>query len=301
MATLPQLVEQARGYLHQYTTTRPVLATFTGWQGTAPNYTGINLAGLSGQQRIVNAVVELGHELVFVSSHDPTTSTTQCPPWFRNQQGSPSNDAYAVNSVAVVNPQWPYHQVAQHVINGISNLYPSLFQVKQTTLTTATLTERFLLPADVDEIIKVRVEDDLFPSRPERELWKWTLDTKGPNGSRYLYVNEFYRSGMTIYVTYRAAPIIPAVTSTAEFTATGLPSTASDLPVLWAVAQMLPAADAAKAQISTVEQSERNRFVQAGSANAASRRYHELYQTRLVEERRKLLDLYPPRIHRTFN
>lgn len=293
-------MEQARGYLHQYTTSRPVLATFTGWVGSAP-FTGINLAGLSGQQRVVNAVVELGHELVYVSSHDPASLVTQCPPWFRNQQGSPSNDAYPVNSVAIVNPQWPYHHVAQNIVNGIGNLYPSLFQIKQTTIQTATLTERYQLPSDCDEIIRIVIEDDAYPSRPEREVWKWTLNTKGIGGNRFVSIEEVYRSGMNMYVTYRASPTIPAVTSTADFSATGLPATAADLPVLWAVAQMLPSADAAKTQISTVEQSERNRFVQAGSANAASRRYHELYETRLTEERRKLLDLYPPRIHRTFN
>lgn len=294
------MVEQARGILHQYTTARPILATFTGWQGDAP-YTGIDLAGLSGQQRVVNAVVELGHELVYVSSHDPATSVTQCPPWFRNQQGSPSNDAYPSNSVAVINPQWPYHAVAQHLVSGIGNLYPSLFQIKQVTLTTLTLTERYQLPSDVDEIVKVRIEDDTYPSRPEREVWRWSLDTKGPAGNRYLYMSEVYRAGMNVYITYRAAPTVPAITSVAEWSTTGLPETAQDIPVLWAATQLLPSADAAKTQISSVEQSERNRFVQGGTANAASRRYHELYQARLTEERRKLLDLYPPRVHRNFN
>lgn len=277
-----------------------MLATFTGWVGDAP-FTGINLAGLSGQQRINNAVVELGHELVFVSSHDPETSVTKCPPWFRNQQGSPSNDAYPVNSVAVINPQWPYHHVAQHVINGVGNLYPSLFQVKQTTIQTLTLTERYQVPADCDEIIRIVIEDDTYPSHPEREVWKWTLNTKGIGGNRFVSINEVYRAGMNMYITYRAAPTIPDITATAQFATTGLPSTAADLPVLWAVAQMLPSADAAKTQISTVEQAERNRFVQGGTANAASRRYQELYESRLNEERRKLMDLHPPRIHRTFN
>ncbi len=197
-----------------------------------------------------NCLVELGPELVFVANFDPQAGTTQCPPWFRQQQGSPKNDAYPANSVAVINPLWPYHHIAQNICNGIANLYPSLFQVKTTVLQTLTLTERYVLPADVDEIVKIRIEDDSFPQRPEREVGRWSLDTKGPNGDRYLYMPEVYRAEMPIYITYRAAPTIPDIASTADYSATGLTPSSVDLPVLWAVAQMLPAADAAKPMVN---------------------------------------------------
>lgn len=301
MATFRQLVEQARGTLHQYSTHRPVLATFTGWQGTAPDYTGINLAGLGGNQKLVNAVVELGHELVYVSSHDPVGGVTQCPPWFRQQNGSPANDSVPSNSMAVVNPQWPYHIVAQHVANGIGNMYPSLFVPKVTTIVTTTLTEQYQLPADVDEIIAVLYEDDINPAHPQREVSRWTLVTLAADGHRYLHMEQVYRSGINVYVTYRAKPTVPDITSDVDWSTTGLPSTAMDLPVLWAAVQLLPAADAAKTQITSVEQSERNRFVQPGAANAASKRLQDIYGLRLNEEKRKLLDRFPPRLHRTLN
>lgn len=301
MTTFREQVEQVRGALQQYTSNRPVLATFTGWQGTAPDYTGINLAGLPAQQRLVNAVVELGHELVFVSTFDPVTNTTQCPPWFRRQSGSPANDSYPVNSMATINPQWPYHSVALNVANGIGNLYPSLFVPKTVTLVTDTLQEKYVLPADVDEIVLVKYEDDIHPARPQREVSRWSLDTLAADGNRYLHIEQVYRSGINVFVTYRAKPTIPAITSDVAWSTTGLPETAADLPVLWATAQLLPSADAAKSQIATVEQSERNRFVQPGAANAASRRFQELYMSRLQEEKRKLLDRFPPKLHRMMN
>lgn len=301
MATFSQMVEQVRGQLSQYTTNRPVLATFTGWQGTAPDYTGINLAGLPAQQKIVNAVVELGHELVYVSNFDPVTSVTQCPPWFRNQNGSPSNDSYPVNSVAVINPQWPYHNVAQHVANGIANLYPTLFVPKVTTVVTDTLTEKYVVPDDVDEILKIMYEDDVNPARPQREVGRWTLDTMATDGHRYVHIEQVYRSGLNIFITYRSKPVIPDVTSDVDWATTGLPATAVDLPVLWASVQLLPSADASKTQLSSVEQSERNRFVQPGAANSASKRMQDVYDRRLHEEMRKLQDRFPPRLHRTMN
>lgn len=300
MTTFSQLVEQARGQLHQFSTHRPVLATFTGWQGDPP-YTGINLAGMSNQQRVVNALVELGPELVFVSNHDPVAGTTQCPPWFRQQNGSPANDTVAVNSKATINPQWPYHVVAQHVINGIGMLYPSLFVPKVTTLVSDMLKEKYQLPADVDEIISVLYEDDINPARPQREVSRWTLVTLAADGHRYLHIEQVYRSGLNIFVSYRAKPTMPALTSDADWSVTGLPETAQDLPVLWATVQLLPTADAAKTQITSVEQSERNRFVQPGAANAASKRLQDIYTMRLQEEKRKLLDRFPPRLHRNLN
>lgn len=301
MTTFKQLVEQTRGTLNQFSTHRPVLATFTGWQTTDDVETGINLAGMSNQTKLSNAVVELGHELVFVSNHDPVSGTTQCPPWFRQHNGSPANDDYPVNSVAIVNPQWPFHAVAQHVNNGIAQLYPSLFVPKITTLVTDTLVEKYEVPADVQEIIAVRYEDDVNPARPQREVSRWTLQPLNQDGNKYLHIEQVYRSGLNVFVTYRAQPVTPAITSDVDWSTTGLPTTAQDLPVLWAVTQLLPTADAAKTQITSVEQSERNRFVQAGGSLSASKRFQDIYDRRLAEEKRKLLDSFPPRIHRTLN
>jgi hypothetical protein len=301
VSTFRQLVEQVRGTLNQYTTHRPVLATFTGWQTTDDVKTGIELAGLSNQQKIVTALVELGHELVYVANHDPVAGTTSCPPWFRQQLGSPANDDYPVNSVAVVNPQWPYHVVAQHVINGVAQLYPSLFVPKTFTIVTDTLTEHYELPDDVEEIITIRYEDDVNPAKPQREVSRWSLQPLNADGKKYLHMEQVYRSGLNVYLTYRAAPSIPAITSDSDWSDTGLPATAQDLPVLWASVQLLPSADAAKSQITSVEQSERNRFVQPGAANAASKRLQDIYDRRLAEEKRKLLDRFPPRVHRTMN
>ena len=301
MTTFRQMVEQTRGTLNQFSTHRPTLATFTGWQVTDGNITGINLAGLSNQAKLTNALVELGHELVFVSNHDPVAATTQCPPWFRQQQGSPANDTYPVNSVAVINPQWPFHIVAQHVVNAVGQLYPSLFVPKTHTIITDTLTEHYEVPDDVEEIITVRYEDDVNPAKPQREVWRWSLQPLNPDGKKYLHMEQVYRSGLNVYVTYRAAPVIPAITSDVDWSSTGLPTTAQDLPVLWAAVQLLPSADAAKSQITSVEQSERNRFVQPGAANSASKRLQDIYDRRLMEEKRKLLDRFPPRIHRGMN
>lgn len=298
MVTFRGQVEEARSILSQYTTNRPILGTFTGWVGDSPNFTGITLSAVPN--KLSNAVVELGHELVHVSTYDPSTGATACPPWFRQQQGSPANSGYAANSVAVINPQWPYHAVAKNVINGIANLYPTLFQVKTVQVTTALVREKYLLPADVDEIVMIKYQD-VGPVQREREVSRWSIDHLAIDGNRYLHINEVALAGRPVYVTYRCKPVLPTVTADSDWSATGLPDTAADLPPLWAAVQMLPSADAAKTQTMSVEQSDRNKYVQPGAANAASRRLQDIYQARLMEEKRKLQDRFPPKLHRNVN
>lgn len=299
--TLAQMVDRVRGHLDQFTTNRPIKGTFGGWIGAAP-FTGITLSGLSGQ-KLSEAVVELGHELVHVNSHDPATGTTVCPPWFRQQQGSPKNDAYAADSVAVINPRWPFWHVALSINDAIAALYPSLFVVKTTTLTSRVYDERYELPTDCERPLQIKVEW-FSPIRPQRELGQWSFDTKASDGKRYLHIQPIGLAGRPIYVTYAARPTqfdIATQSASAYETITGLNASTADLPVLHAVAQLLPTAEAAKTQVMSVEQSDRSRFVQAGSATAASRRFLEMYDQRLNEEKRWLLAQHPPRWHRLLN
>jgi len=297
-ATLAQLVGRVRGNLDQFTTNRPTLCTFEGFTGSP--VTGIALSDMPPGQQITSALVELGHELVFVRSADPTTSSVVCPPWFRQQQGTPANDDYPVNSVAVINPTWPYWHVAQAVIDGISRLYPALFAVNQHTFTATALTERYALPLDVQGVLGVHLRNIGSPA-VRKPISRWTFQRTGPDGLPYLHVPSGWVSH-DIEVTYRAQPVAPAVPGPAwTWADSGLPDTASDLPVLYATSVLLPSAEAAKTQTKSIEQSDRNRFVGIGSANAASRRFEELFDHRLVTERRAQQAQYPPKLHRALN
>lgn len=294
--TFGQMVEQARATLQQYTTVRPVVCTFRDWRFSDGVRVGVELSGLPAEQFIQDALVELGHELVYVSSHNPVTGETVCPPWFRQQDGTPPNDAMAPNSKATVNPNWPYWTVAQHVAAGVHQLYPSLFAAKSTTLTSQTNSERYVLPDDVEEIISIRYEG-YGPTRPQRTIGTWTLDNQNPDGKKYLHI-ERIQSGRKIYIAYRAEPLYPHPASNVLWSDIGLPETASDLPVLWACAQLIPSTDAARTQMHSVEQQNRGRFVPPSSGRAASAAFRELFASRLEQERRKLLDRYPARVHK---
>lgn len=289
------MVERVRSKLHQDTTVRPQLGTFKGWVGTPP--TTVALADIAVADKLHDVLVEIGPELIYVTSYDPTTQSATCPPWFRRQNGSPANDAAPVDSRVVINPLWSHWTIAQAVVSGIDKLYPDLFAAKSTEITLTPLDERYALPADCESILNVKLQD-IGPGNVQRKLGTWTVDPQG----KYLHVKRPGIGGLKLKVTYRAKPVVPDPADTeAVWSDTGLPDSAADLPVFYALATLLPSAEAAKTQTASVEQSERNRFVQAGTALSAAKYWMQVFEKQLEVERRKMLSLYPPRPHFELN
>lgn len=303
MPSLGEMVEQARGHLEQYVINRPATATFVGWNKDASdNIVGVKLTNVTAGDRLLNSLVELeSGELVHVSSYDINNNVAVCPPWFRGQQGTPKVDTVPTNSRAVIEPLWPTFAITTKVCEGIQGMYPDVFAVKETQLLSSSINGNYLLPADVESIVHLTIEN-IGPGAEQLKMWVWSLDVSNLDGKRYLRTRTSALAGRPINVTYRAKPLVPSrLDAAADWTATGLPESAVDLPVLYAVYTMLPAVEAAKTQMHSMEQSDRNRFVQSGAANAASRRFQEMYERRLFDERRKLLGQFAPRTHKQWN
>lgn len=298
--TLREMVTQVQQRLDQYHTNRQQFATFKGWNlDGGGNKIGIKLADVSVVSNLIKSDVELETEMVRVASYDEASSVATCPPWFRQLNGTPANDAFAVNSRVVINPRWPTYHVAQVVCEGIGNCYPDLFSVTETQLTSSAVSTQYELPAGLDVILNVTIED-YGPSKRQHPFWNFTVDRSNTDGKKYLRLRNATVAGRPIYVTYRGEPTVPdPATLSATWASTGLPSTAADIPVLYALMTLAPTVETAKTQTASVEQSDRNRLVQAGAGNSASRRYEELYTNRLKQERRKLLDKHPAKPHRT--
>lgn len=293
MTTLREMVTQVR--LDLKGPDRDVYATFDGWLpdiGTPK--TGFKLRDLTAKYA-TDSFVELDTELLYVSTVD-TTGVATCPAWFRQQDGTPANDDYTVGSRVTVRPSHPTYRLAQRVVEGVNALYPDLFGVTEIELTTNPIVSSYELPSDCEGVLKVEMEQDAV-SQTRLPIWGWSFDPGDVDGSKWLRTFSFFPRPM--FVTYKRKPVVPAASNLdATWASTGLPTSAADLPVLYAAMRLLPTADASKLQSQSVEQSDRNRLVQSGSANAASRRLQELFQARLSDERRKLRDLHPVRSHR---
>jgi hypothetical protein len=297
MASLSTLVERVRGRLNQYVVARPQLATFNGLVDGV-----MDLEPAQGYNTLGGtSLVEIGHELIQITGFDQSSNSATVPSWGRAQLGT-SQATLTIGSKATINPLWPYWHVAQHLIDAMAGLYPDLFGVKNTELTSTILDERYVLPVDLEDILDIRLEW-WGPIQPQRPISRYTIDLSNTDGKRYLHIPNIGVGGRPIYVSYRARPVLPTGPDDTSWTwaNTLLPDSAEDLPILRAASYLIVASESVKMQNFSSEQSDRNRFIQMGSGNAVSRRMAEMYEQRLAEERRKLLDRHPIRLTRNFN
>ena len=298
MTTLGDLAEEVIGDLRQFSTNPEQTATFVAWsRDGANNIVGVQLA--DSVTDLTNTHIELATgEIVHITRYSVDGSTTTCPPWFRAQLGTVANDTVTVNTRAIINPAWPRYQVARKLVEGINAISEDLFAVAETDLTTTPNAANYELPNTVESILNVTLVD-LGPTEQNRPVQGWTLDVTNTDGKRYLRVIPLGLSGVTMRVTYRTTLTVPDPSNlAATWASTGLPASASDLPGLFAKAQLILSPEAARTQQSSVEQGERSRSLQGWSATSASRRFQELFAQRLRDERRKLLDRWPVRPHK---
>jgi hypothetical protein len=188
--------------------------------------------------------------------------------------------------------------VARKLVEGIHAIAADLFAVDEVEFSTTPQQANYQLPAGVESILNVTIED-LGPTEQHRPIQSWSLDTTDTDGFSYLRVPVLGLSGLTMRVTYRKAIVIPDPGDlSVTWASIGLPDSATDLPGLFAKAQLILSPEAARTQQSSVEQGERSRSLQGWSATASSRRFQELFAQRLRDERRKLLDRWPVRPHK---
>lgn len=298
MTTLGDLAEQVISDLNQNTVVQEETGTFVDWErDDSLAIVGVQLADITSDQQ--NARIELSTgEIVHVSSYSVDGGTAECPPWFRARQGTVANDSVPLNSMVSINPLWSRHKVASKLIEGIHAISEDLFAVAETNITLLPQAANYELPTDCQSVLNVTIEE-LGPSQRHLPIQAWSLDTTNTDGKVYLRVYPLGLSGRTMRVTYRKAPVIPAASNlSATWASTGLPDSASDLPGLFAKAQLILSPEAARTQQASVEQGERSRALQGWSPTSSSRRYHELFLQRLEVERRKLLDRFPVRPHK---
>ncbi len=249
------------------------------------------------------ALFDMGGRLVFCSSYDSNTSVATVPAWGNGVDGSPgfATGELAVGTKVVIDPLWSRWNTALAVLDSISSLYPRLFSVKKVTLTSSTTAERYTLPSDAEELLKIQVEG-YGPTFPRRQIKRATIDTT-TGGAPELSMAPLGLSGRPIHVWYKAKPVLPTspLDSAWDWADSGLPDSSEGLPVLRAAMTMIMAPELAKQQTFSAPQTDNARFIQTGAANSASRRLEELFEKRMNEEMQKLHSKYHIRPRLQYN
>lgn len=109
-----------------------------------------------------------------------------------------------------------------------------------------------------------------------------------------LRLRSYVRIGRPLRIVYTVRPTRFA-SETDDYSITGLPDTADDVLILGTVARMTPGVDVSRAQLTSVEQSDRNKVVPNGAGITVAKYLMAEYQLRLQAESQALRRQYPPR------
>jgi hypothetical protein len=297
--SMSQLIDKTIAYLNGPSTNRPKLATLDAIALTGTTINSMTVTPADGTNTHKGpAILEVeGGCLVYASSWDANSGTVTVPSWGNGFEGAPpATGSSDWNDMVTVNPLWPRYFVGQHIIDAIGTMYPRLYGVKTTQLTSTTLDERYLVPADCEEILSLKIEG-FGTTAPRRVIRRRSLQTVNGDGNRYLSINPIGIPGRPMYLVYKARPVLPTDPRdlTWTWTTSGLPATSADVATIKAALTLIESPEMAKMQVYSAEQSERSKFVQAGTGNALSRRLQELFDRRMAEEQDALTFSNPMR------
>lgn len=302
--SLQQLIDKTVSLLNGAWTNRAKLGTVTTLTlDGSSNVTQLVVESVDGANTHAGpAVLEIDSKLVFAKSWDSNTGAALVPTWGNGFEGSSKLSLPLASEKVTINPLWPRWFVGKHIIDAINSLFPRLYGVAVTQLTSDVVSERYELPAEAEEIISIHVEG-FGPTYPRRQVKRYTFVPKNTDGKKYVNLQPIGLSGRPIVVTYRTRPVLPSSPTDTTWTwdTSLLPSTAADLPTLRAAYTLITSAELAKMQTYSVEQSDRNKFVQMSAGNSVSRRLEEMFNRRLSEEQDALQQANPVRPHMRYN
>jgi hypothetical protein len=286
------LVEQVIGLLNDYTGQTPQMCSL------ALPLTGTDLVmTVDDGLALGRGMVEVDEELVFVSAFDQSGATATIPAWGRAQQGTTAA-AHSAGARVTTTPRPPRDRVKKQINAEISALYPQLYAVLVDEQDAVNRAE-YALPARTRFVLDIQALTTGLPIEWERAR-AWRLNTSADPGDFPTGVSVAIPevpTGSTIRTVVAAEPLPLANPSDDFETTTGLHAGAADVVALGAAAQLSIGQEVARAQLATVEQSQRVERVQTGSSLAASRFLRQEYLRRLAAEKTRLLARYPSRPH----
>lgn len=246
-------------------------------------------------QAVSIGISELEDELIFVKVSQDGTLTV--PPFGRGFNGTTAA-THALNTMLVHDPVFPTVNIKQALNQAVQSTYPALYAVKTTTFTFAGSQAVYELPADCDKVLKVTYEATGASGYwPTISRWEFDQNADETTG-KALVLHDAPEQGRTVKVVYQGT--FTALSDPADTLAgIGFPESAADVLLYGATAQLLRFVDIARLQTGSVENVSRSDLVSPGAANNTANMLYAMYQQRLQEERRKLLDAHQPQMHFT--
>jgi hypothetical protein len=285
MTTFDQLVNEVRQQLLGYSMNQESVSelavpmsdtdtTFTCDPGTVQN--------------LSRGLVEIDDELILVKAYDAQSGVVSVM-GLGNGRGYEGTTPAAHDQHAIVtsNPAFPRARIKKAINDTIRGLYPDLVVFDSTEITKLAPVVEYELPADVDDVWYL-VGQTIGPSQAATPMPNWRYNPEArtsvfPSG-KSIQIFDFVTPGQPIKVVYVKQPSTLSA-GTDDFTLTGYPERCTDLVVYGACKRLVPALEAARLQLQSVETTERAPLVPPTSATKTAQLFASLYAERLEQEK----------------
>lgn len=294
MPTAGDLISEASAQLHGWGTTQDRIT---------PLAADLNATDLSfsvtyafGQSvGISPGVVEIDSELIYVVSVDATNGTVTVAPGGRGYNGTTAT-THTAGTKVISRPKFPRTWLFKQLNEIVQSVYPDLFAVGTYTGTITYPSNRYNLGSTKGTPMRILSAEWQTPIGNWCPLTSYSLDPW--DGT--LILGGGGMIGRPLRVQYATQPQSFTAETDDLVTQTGLPAGAADVLTLGVVAKQVPGLDISRAQLSSVEQSDRSRVVPPSAGVTAAKYIMAEYQDRLANEAASLRKQFKTRIVRTF-
>lgn len=241
-------------------------------------------------------IVEIDSELLYCDSVGQSGAATIVP-WGRGYL-STTAVSHAANARVISQPTFPRSKILDEMNQAMMRIFPQVFAVKMFETTTTLPQITYNLPDDAEWVLtgKWQLPDGRLYWK---SLQRMRVSPAGDDGVT-VDVGDFMMPGRPIQFLYAAKPS-PLVNETDDFEATtGLNLGIQDVVTLGAASALTVSQELSRLQMSSVEQQNRAQLVAPSAALTSSRYLEQRFQQRLMEERKSLQRLYPPRVNRSW-
>lgn len=291
MTTLGDLIASVHTSLHSYTGMQERVTWLTG--GIDASVTSI---AVGSTDAAIKGITEVDSELLYVDSADAGVLTLT--PFGRGYRGSTAA-THSANAEVTIDPAFPKVEIRRAIEQCIAGLYPTLYQVKTTDINFEVMPVGYDLPADCEKVLEVKASLSTDPYNYNMPIYHWSFDAHSPEATgRSLNLYQNLQPGSVMRVVYMAK-FGTFASDAATLASVGLDDSMADLILYCVTARMIRFLDPSRLQGMSVENLSRASVVNAGDAGRVANQLYAMYQTRLQEERRKVLDLTPAQIHFT--
>ena len=259
--------------------------------------TTLSVQGLAGGISR-GTVIEVGSELMYVTAKTGDTQVSV----IRGYGGSTASaTGHPVDSIVRVSPKFPTHRIVQSINDELADLSTpnsGLFQMLTTSFTYNGGVDGYDLNTGsnvVNSVYSVTYAD-VGSEASEPEVMAWRLkrnrDTANFSSGLALILYTAAWPGQKVTVSYKS-PLTPIPDGTTARSATGLQSTAYDLPPLGAALALMTTAPIRREFLDAEGTSRMAEEVPAGAISASMRDLRFRRDQRVQSEAARLAAMYP--------